>query len=149
MPIRPYRDTDWAAVREIYYLAKPDEMRGVVDVSEIPALEADPKMMALFRDSQILVMEEADHLVGFGGYRDTFITWLFVHPSFRRKGVALALVREILLRLDGTITLNVAATNIAAQNLYKRMGFTVEREFIGQFNGYACPVAKLRYNKAA
>jgi len=149
MPIRPYRDTDWAVVREIYDLAKPDEMRGVVPASEIPALETDPTMMALFHGSQILVMEEAGHLVGFGGYRDTFITWLFVHPKFRRRGVAVALVREILARLDGTITLNVATTNIAAQNLYKRIGFTVEREFIGQFNGYACPVAKLRYEKAA
>jgi ribosomal protein S18 acetylase RimI-like enzyme len=40
------------------------------------------------------------------------------------------------------------ASNVAACNLYKRMGFVVEREFIGQFNGHSCPVAKLRYEKA-
>src|SRR5258708_13568007 len=122
MQIRPYRDTDWTVVCEIYDLAKPDEMRGVVDAWESPALEADPKMMALFHDSQLLVAEGADRLVGFGGYRGTFIAWLFVHPSFRRQGVARALVREILARLDGTITLNVATPNIAPQNLYKSMG---------------------------
>jgi len=38
--------------------------------------------------------------------------------------------------------------NRAAQNLYKRRGFTVERAFSGQFNGCACPVTKLRYEKA-
>jgi hypothetical protein len=44
MQIRPYRHSDWAAVREIYDLAKPGEMRGVVDASAIPPLEADPDM---------------------------------------------------------------------------------------------------------
>ena len=38
--------------------------------------------------------------------------------------------------------------NEAACNLYKRMGFTVEREFIGKFNSRTCPVAELRYEKA-
>jgi len=149
MQIRPYCETDWAAVRDIYDLAKPDEMRGVVDESAIPPLETDPDMMALFHNSQILVMENSGRIVGFAGSCGTSITWLFVHPEFRRKGVAQALVREILARLVGTITLNVARTNVAACSLYKSLGFTVEREFVGQFNGRACPVAKLRHENAA
>src|SRR5258708_16885665 len=92
MQIRPYRDTDWTVVCEIYDLAKPDEMRGVVDASEIPALEADPKMMALFHDSQLLVAEGADRLVRFGGYRGTFVDWLFSHPNLRRQGLSPAFV---------------------------------------------------------
>ena len=55
----------------------------------------------------------------------------------------------MLARLTGTITLNVATTNVAAYNLYKRMGFTVELEFLGQFNGHACPVARLRFERPA
>jgi ribosomal protein S18 acetylase RimI-like enzyme len=149
MQIRPYRDADWTAVREIYDLAKPDELRGVVDAFAIPPLESDPTMKALFHDSEILVMDDANRIVGFGGNRGALITWLFVHPSHRRKGVACALVRALVARLDGTITLNVATTNVAACKLYKRMGFTVEREFMGQFNGHNCLVAKLRYEKAA
>jgi hypothetical protein len=31
MTIRPYMDSDWEAVRDIYDLSKPDEMRGSVD----------------------------------------------------------------------------------------------------------------------
>jgi len=72
-----------------------------------------------------------------------------VHPEYRRKGVARALVLEMLARLVGTITLNVATTNVAARNLYKRLGFAVEREFVGQFNRHACPVAKLRFERPA
>ena len=149
MPIRPYRDTDWAVVRDIYDLAKPDEMRGVVDASAIPPLEADAGMMTLFQSSQILVLESGGRIVGFGGSRGTSITWLFVHPEYRRKGVARALVLEMLARLVGTVALNVATTNVAAYNLYKRMGFTVELEFLGQFNGHACPVARLRFERPA
>jgi len=108
MPIRPYRDFDWAAVRDIYDLAKPDEMRGVVEPSAIPRLEVDPDMMTLFRNSEIFVMERGERIVGFGGSRGTFITWLFVHPEHRRTGVAQALVHEFLARRTGTITLNVA-----------------------------------------
>jgi ribosomal protein S18 acetylase RimI-like enzyme len=149
MQIRQYCDSDWPTVREIYDLSKPDEIHGVVDASEIPPLEADRNMMELFHNSQLFVMEDAGRVVGFAGSRGTVITWLFVHPNDRRRGVADALVRELLARLDGTITLNVATTNAAARNLYEHLGFTVEREFTGQFNGHSCPVAKLRYHKAA
>jgi ribosomal protein S18 acetylase RimI-like enzyme len=149
MQIRQYRDSDWPTVREIYDLSKPDEMRGVVDASDIPPLEADPDMTALFHNSQVLVMEDAGRVVGFAGSRGSEITWLFVHPNDRRRGVAAALIRELLDHLDGTITLNVATTNVAARNLYEHLGFTLEREFIGQFNGHSCPVSKLRYHKAA
>jgi ribosomal protein S18 acetylase RimI-like enzyme len=104
MQIRKYRDSDWPTVREIYDLSKPDEM-GVIDASDIPPFEADPDMTALFRNSQILVMEDAGRVVGFAGSRGSVITWLFVHPNHRRKGVAAALVRALLAQLDGTITL--------------------------------------------
>ena len=60
-----------------------------------------------------------------------------------------ALIREILGRLGGPVTLNVAMTNIAALALYDRNGFTVEREFAGQFQGTPCMVAKLRRGAAA
>src|SRR5450432_3632886 len=119
MHIRPYRETDWATVRDIYDLAKPDEMRGLVEASAIPPLEVDSDMMTLFHDSEILVTEIGNRIVGFGGSRATSITWLFVHPEYRRLGVAQALVCEMLGRLPGTVTLNVATTNVAAYNLYK------------------------------
>ena len=148
MELRPYAIDDWAAVREVYDLAKPDEMRGVMDTFAIPALELDPEMMALFRDSEITVMEHAGRLVGFAGSRENSITWLFVHPSFRRIGVATALVRTIVARLEPPVTLNVVGTNVAARAVYERIGFKLEREFTGQFHGRPCPVARLRYESA-
>jgi ribosomal protein S18 acetylase RimI-like enzyme len=149
MALRSYRGEDWAAVREIYDLSKPDEMHGVVEPSAILPLESDQNMMALFRDSHIVVAEESNRVIGFSGNRGTFITWLFVHPLSRRKGIATALICEILGRVDRPVTLNVVVSNIPALALYRRNGFTIEREFLGQFQGIPCKVAKLRHEAAA
>jgi ribosomal protein S18 acetylase RimI-like enzyme len=106
-------------------------------------------MKQLFHESQIAVAEEDGKIAGFAGNRGSFITWLFVHPSFRRRGVATALVKDLLRKLDQPITLNVALTNGPALSLYHRMGFKVEREFVGDFNGRPCKVARLHYAAAA
>jgi ribosomal protein S18 acetylase RimI-like enzyme len=149
MHLRAYRSDDWKAVCAIYNLSKPEELLGVVDRGSIIPLEADSDMQMLFRGSQILVAEDLDRIAGFGGNRGSFITWLFVHPEFRRRGVATALIREMLVRLQRPITLNVMAGNIPARALYERIGFSVEREFQGDFQGRPCSVAKLRYDTAA
>ena len=149
MTLRPYRQDDWAAVRDIYDLSKPDELRGVIDPTAIPSLEDHPAMKQLFRESQIVVAEDDGIIVGFAGNRGSFITWLFVHPSFRRRGIATALVKDMVGKLNQPVTLNVALTNGPAISLYQRMGFKVEREFLGDFNGRPCKVVRLRYAAAA
>lgn len=146
---RPYRESDWTAVCEIYDLSKPDEMRGIVEPNEIRRLDADPGMKDLFHASRVRVIETRGRVVGFAGHRGSFITWLFVHPSFRRRGIATTLVREMLGLLDLPITLNVVTTNSAARALYARLGFEVEREFSGAFGGNPCNVVKLRYGEVA
>jgi ribosomal protein S18 acetylase RimI-like enzyme len=148
MEIRSYTDDDWQAVRDIYDRSKPDEMRGSVNLSAIPLLERDPDHLALFRDSSILVMEDASEILGFAGHNGNYISWVYVHPAHRRSGVATALVREILGRLDGTVTLNVARNNHAARALYLRLGFVVAKEFRTQFNGHDVEAMTLSYDKA-
>jgi ribosomal protein S18 acetylase RimI-like enzyme len=146
--LRAYHGDDWTSVCEIYDLSKPEELLGVVDSGSVLPLEADTDMQALFRGSRILVAEESDRIVGFGGSRGSFITWLFVHPTFRRRGVATALVRDMLARLQQPVTLNVMVSNVPARALYARLGFVVEREFRGSFQGRPCNVAKLSYATA-
>jgi ribosomal protein S18 acetylase RimI-like enzyme len=148
MEIRPYVSSDWKDVCEIYDLSKPDEMRGSVTVEAVLPLEHDPSMLVLFRDSLIVVAEEADQIIGFGGLKGNYISWLFVHPSHRRQGVARSLLREIMGRIEGTITLNVAAENHPARNLYGGLGFTIARKFIGQYEGHDLAVLTLTYEHA-
>jgi ribosomal protein S18 acetylase RimI-like enzyme len=147
MQIRPYTDADWEAVRAIYDLSKPDELDAAIDRRSIPPLASDPAMLALFGESVLFVAEDAGRVAGFGGYKGSYVAWLFVHPAARRRGVARALLVEMLGRLDGPVTLNVAAGNHAALRLYESLGFEVAREFDGTFNGQDIRVLTLRYEK--
>ena len=71
-------------------------MQGSVDENAVLQLEQDPPMLALFCDSTIFVADEGDQIIGFGGYKGNYVSWLFVHPAQRRRGVARALLREIM-----------------------------------------------------
>jgi ribosomal protein S18 acetylase RimI-like enzyme len=98
-------------------------------------------MQALFRGSEVFVAEDSGLVAGFGGSRGSFITWLFVHPAFRRKGIATALILFMLGRLSKPVTLNVMTNNAPARALYEGIGFNIVREFQGSFQGNPCSVA--------
>jgi ribosomal protein S18 acetylase RimI-like enzyme len=149
MLLRPFRVDDWDAVCEIYDLGKPDEMRGVLDPQSLLPLAADQTMNALFHASRIVVAEDTSRVVGFAGNRGNFITWLFVHPDFRRRGIASALIRHLIAQLEWPVTLNVVSENTAARALYAQLGFKVERELRGNYQGRPCNVCKLSYETAA
>ena len=136
MRIRPYTDKDWDSVKDIYNVSKPDECRGSVDLRAIIPIEKDEKNLQLFRDSKILVMEENNKVIGFAGNKDNYVSWMFVDPEHRNKGVAEKLFKAIIKELKGEIRLNVAKFNTPAINLYKKFGFDIEKEFTGDFNGY-------------
>jgi ribosomal protein S18 acetylase RimI-like enzyme len=149
MLLRPFQDDDWQAVCEVYDLGKPDELRGVLDPQSLLPLADDEAMNALFRASRIVVAEDDSRVAGFAGHRGSFITWLFVHPAFRRRGIASALVRHLIGELEWPVTLNVVSENVPARALYARLGFKVERELRGNFQGWPCNVCKLSYGTAA
>ena len=142
--IRPFEDADWPRVREIYDLSKPDEFGTSAAASAVIPLDDDAPMLKLFRESTILVAESRGEVIGFGGNRGNYISWLFVHPDHRRKGVARGLLSRILARLQGPVTLNVLRENDAARQLYDRLGFKVAREIDGEFNGHPVHVLTLQ-----
>ncbi len=148
MRVRPYTDQDWERVVEIYNLSKPDELHGSVDPRAFLPLERDTQSLHLFRRSRIVVAEEDGILLGFGGHRGNYISWMFVHPHHRRKGAARLILEHILASLKGTVKLNVFANNLAARTLYERYGFDVEREFVGNLNGYKTSAMTMRRKKA-
>lgn len=143
--IRKYAPQDWDAVCAIYDIAKPDELRGSGDLRAIRRLREDEAMQALFRDSGVLVGEVHDQVVGFAGTKGNYVSWLFVNPDFRRKGLGTLLLREAMAPLHGAVELNVAKNNQPARALYEGVGFKVVKEFVGEWNSYECHVARLRY----
>jgi hypothetical protein len=86
--IRVYRETDWGDVCAIYDLAKPDEMKGLVEAHDLKPLAQDDQMLRYFDESQIWVYESNGSILGFIGRKNDQVSWLFVHPNHRRKGVA-------------------------------------------------------------
>ncbi len=149
MKIRSYKPDDWIQVKNIYNLSKPDEMRGSVDLRAVIPLEEDQLNQNLFNESTIIVSEDINEIIGFGGSKGNYISWLFVHPNHRRKGVAKSILDQILSQLIGEIRINVAQYNEAAISIYKKFGFTIVREFEGNFNGYKSKAMTLVLTKGS
>ncbi|XP_050689429.1 cysteine-rich protein 2-binding protein-like isoform X1 [Eriocheir sinensis] len=77
-------------------------------------------------------------VVGFGvlvpdtSYNEAYLSFLLVHPEWRRAGIATFLLYHLIQSCQGKdVTLHVSATN-PALILYQRFGFKVE-EFLSNF----------------
>ena len=110
-------------------------------VSQVAALErigfADPwSEMSIASELQVLwsywlVALEGDTVVGYIGSQtvmeETDMMNVAVHPDYRRKGIAEALVNGLVeeLKEQGShcLTLEVRASNEPAKKLYEKLGF--------------------------
>lgn len=142
--IRAYKKADWDQVSAIYDLAKPDEMRGIVDAQAIIPLAQDSQMLRYFSDSEVWVYEENGSVVGFIGRKKDVVSWLFVHPDHRRKGIARSLLNELIRIHHGTLRLNLAKSNQPAMTLYESCGFEIFEEFEGNMYGRPIPAVRMR-----
>lgn len=62
---------------------------------------------------------------------ELFIASIEVHPSFQRRGIGTAVVREVLAeaaRQGKPVALRVLKGNIGARSLYQRLGFGITGE---------------------
>lgn len=112
-------------------------------VSQIAELEricfSDPwsdKSIASELENELaywLIAVEGDTVVGYIGSQtvmgETDMMNVAVHPEYRRKGIAEALVNALVgsLKEQGSrcLTLEVRASNLPAQKLYEKLGFTL------------------------
>lgn len=83
------------------------------------------------RCARYVVAEHSGTVVGYGGMwlivDEAHITNIAVHPFFRRKGIGEAILKALMTEAHrmgiDRMTLEVRASNIAAQSLYKKLGF--------------------------
>jgi len=142
--IRAYVDTDWEQVREIYDLSKPDELKNIVDADTITPLSQDDQMLRYFNESEIMVYEEEGNILGFIGRKGNVVSWLFVHPDHRRKGIGRRLLKDLIHTWKGSLRLNLAKSNQGAMILYTSLGFEVIEEFEGNMYGKRIPAVRMR-----
>ncbi|MCK5559255.1 MAG: GNAT family N-acetyltransferase [Thermoplasmata archaeon] len=88
-------------------------------------------------DSYTLIIDYNEKVIGFiifstakpAGVAN--IVTLDVHPEFRRQGIASKLLNAAEQHITAlhlkTITLQVGLSNVAAQNFYKKKGYSIER----------------------
>ncbi len=119
-------------------LMKDDDIKNVLEVEEksftIPWHE-ESFLAELKNNLALYLVAKVENVaVGYVGVwkvlDEGHITNVAVHPDFRKRGIAKALVSELLLLCeeDGitSFTLEVRKSNIVAQNLYKSLGFKEE-----------------------
>lgn len=134
MKIRKYKPSDWEAISKIHDQARLDELRGTVDLNAFIPLSTAAFNEGLF-NGEIIVAEIESEVTGFIGYNKKTIDWLYVSPAHYRKGIGKMLIEYALEKSEGEIRIAVLKNNIAALNLYKKMGFTEERTFKGPLIG--------------
>ena len=104
------------------------------DLPQVIALEnqvfANPKPPEVFEhDLHIYyVARESKMVAGYIGIEhildEVHIVNLAVHPAYRRRGIAMTLVRSVL-KSAKSFFLEVRKSNVAAIKLYEKMGFRV------------------------
>jgi ribosomal protein S18 acetylase RimI-like enzyme len=128
MIIRKYKPTDFDQLANIYNVAHPDEFYCEEGDFSLTPWADDKHIMSILDDANVYVYE-ADSILGFCGYLDKQINWIFVKPECRGKGVASKLLMHVLSKLEHEAYLFVLKSNKRAMSLYENLGFCLDKEF--------------------
>ncbi|MCH8529477.1 MAG: GNAT family N-acetyltransferase [Saccharospirillum sp.] len=134
MYIRAYRDDDFPSIAEIYDSSKLDELVFEEGPFELLPLERDEKRLKETMESTLYVYEDGE-ILGYGAVFGNEIRALFVHPSFRGKGVGKKLLDHLITQAETPATLHVAKSNRAAKSIYQKHGFRVTEEYVATYDG--------------
>jgi ribosomal protein S18 acetylase RimI-like enzyme len=131
--IRPYEPRDWGDICRIHDAARRDELRDAGLLAAFLDLETTYKQEGLF-DGDVWIAELDGRVAGFVAASTDEITWAYVDPGLRRRGVGRALVEHVLARAEGSIELDVLDGN-AARAFYEALGFTLKATTTGKLMG--------------
>lgn len=141
----------WLSMQTAFTIRRfePADLERVMEINQIclPENYSPSFFMSIYQrfPETFVVAEEGGEVVGyamcraergfgfglFGGAKRGHLISIAVLPDFRRKGVASALMREVMKGLVGygcgDVFLEVRASNIDAVGLYRKLGFGVKR----------------------
>ena len=144
LSIREYvHQLDWNNICRIHDNARIIELEGSVSEKAFIPLADCYKEEELF-DSTIFVAEQNNETIGFIGFCNQEITWLYVDPKFFRQGYGKELIRFALNKVLKPVRVTVLNNNLRAINLYKGLGFNVEQKQKGKIPLTNIKVTSLR-----
>jgi putative acetyltransferase len=137
MELRPYRDEDRGPTRAVFERAVRLTASGDYSEEQIEAwapADFDASDLVAWgaerASAQTVVAVDGDEVLGFGDLVDgRLLDMLYVDPSASRRGIATALLTEIvsLTRAAGTSEIETYAS-LTARPLFERHGFEVIEE---------------------
>ena len=144
LSIREYvHKLDWDNICKIHDKARILELEeSAPKEAFIPLLECY-KEENLFK-SIIFVAEQNNETIGFVAFCKQEITWLYIDPKFFRKGYGKHLLSFALSKVVKPARVTVLNNNVRAINLYKGLGFTIEKEQQGKIPLTNIEVGSLR-----
>ncbi len=144
LSIREYvHQLDWNNICRIHDNARIIELDGSVSVKAFIPLADCYKEEKLF-DSSVFIGEQNNETIGFVAFNKHEITWLYVNPKFFRKGYGKQLLSLALSKVSKPVRVTVLSNNLRAINLYKGLGFIVEKEQQGKIPLTNIKVSSLR-----
>lgn len=143
LTIRDYSPADWPAVCSVHDRARPDELAGSCDPRAFTPLADDQEDGPSFQRSQKFVAAIGGEIVGFVGIDGTYLSWLYVDPTYYRRGIGRALLRFAVSIIGPHAWTVVLAENVRARRLYESEGFVVVRTSQGSNAGYPCTSLRL------
>jgi putative acetyltransferase len=153
MELRPYRDEDCGATRAVFERAVRLTASGDYSEEQVEAWApagfgaSDLVDWAAERASaQTVVAAEGDEVLGFSDLVDgSLLDMLYVDPSAGRRGIATALLTEIVsvARAAGTSEIETYAS-LTARPIFERHGFAVIEQRTAHVRGVSMTNFRMR-----
>ena len=128
MVIRPYRESDFSALCQIFLCAVRETASQHYSALQIEAWAQvdEARWRQKLAGSRVLVATLDQRPVGFVTAIGTYIDLLFVDPGHSRQGIASALLQELFTQTPaGTLTVEASLT---AKVCFELLGFRVIAE---------------------
>ena len=135
LTVRAYEKTDWTAIEQIHDSAWAIELKlAGLEESFLP-LKISAEREGLLAYPGLFVAEAGQRIAGFAACTEEELAWLYVDPSYMRKGIGRCLSEYALRQFPGIRFVEALKGNEPARKLYEGLGFTVVSIETGRMPG--------------
>lgn len=124
MNIRKYQNSDFYSLCKVMDRARMQELKQE-NLEEVFIKLQDAPYFNFLMSLNLYVAVEDKKLVGFVGYEEHYLQFIYIDPDYQKRGIATELLAFALKRIKHPVCLSVFTNNLSAKHLYKKFGFKV------------------------